>query len=61
MNHQGKCDNKGYKADYIEGIVWEKEEALLARPEVIIAGLQAMQKEINDAGTLADELEMIDS
>ena len=54
-----KCDNRGYKAEYIENIVWEKIEALLAKPEVILAGLETMQQEINDSGTFVNELEMI--
>lgn len=42
-----KCDNKTYQADYLEGVVWEKVEELLTRPEIIMGELERRKDEAN--------------
>ena len=42
-----KCENKTYKADYLEKVVWEHVEELLVRPEIIFSEIERRRQEIN--------------
>jgi site-specific DNA recombinase len=51
-----KCDNRGYQADYLEGIVWEQVEKLLSNPEFVLSELERMKNEPNQKDFLENEL-----
>ena len=51
-----KCDNRGYQADYLEGIVWEQVERLLSNPEFVLSELERIKNEPNQKDFLENEL-----
>jgi len=51
-----KCDNRGYQADYLEGIIWEQVEKLLSNPEFVLSELERMKNEPNQKDFLENEL-----
>ncbi len=51
-----KCDNRGYQADYLEGIVWEQVEKILSNPEFVLSELERMKNEPNQKDFLENEL-----
>ena len=53
------CHNRNYKADYIEKLVWEKVEALLSQPELVVAELERRQEETKNTDFINRELEAI--
>ena len=48
------CDNPSWKAEELERIVWQKVEDVLSDPEIVSAGLKAIQND--DANVLNQEL-----
>jgi hypothetical protein len=55
-----KCDNRGYKADYVESLVWEQVKEILNQPELVLTGLKAQQEESNKVSALQRNLETIE-
>ena len=51
-----KCDNKGYQADFLEGMVWEQVEELLSNPQLVLAELERRKHEPNQVEFLEQEL-----
>jgi len=51
-----KCDNRGYQADYLEGVVWEQIEAVLSDPQFLTAQLERIKNEPDQANFLEQEL-----
>lgn len=56
-----KCDNKGYRADLLERLVWEQVEALLSSPQAVLEGLKLRQEEVNSLSTIEDDLKQIET
>ncbi len=54
------CDNKSYAADYLEGIVWQEIEKVLAKPEIILAEFQRRAAAAQDS-FLQNDLERVES
>lgn len=54
-----KCDNKGYQADYLEGIIWDQVSNLLANPEFVLSALEKMKSEPHQADFFENELSTI--
>ena len=54
-----KCDNEGYQADYLEGMVWEQVEKLLSQPGLVLAELERKRTEANQEGFLEQELNQV--
>jgi site-specific DNA recombinase len=53
------CANPSWKAGQLEGIVWQQVSDVLANPEVVLAGLRAIQRD--DANLLRGQLREIES
>ena len=51
-----KCDNRGYQADYLEGIVWRQVEKLLSNPQFVLSELARMKNEPNQKDLIENEL-----
>ncbi len=52
------CDNPSWKAEELENIVWQKVSEVLSNPQVVIAGIKAIQND--DANILNKELSEIE-
>jgi hypothetical protein len=55
-----KCDNRGFQADYLESVVWERVEEVLSKPEVILDELERRQNEPSPTMALQEELQNMD-
>lgn len=53
------CNNKGWDANVLEELVWQRIEELLTKPKIIEAGLEAKQKDLNRLDTASEERETI--
>jgi len=53
------CDSHCWKAEELESIVWEEVSEVLAHPEVVLAGLEAIKQD--DANLLTEELRQKES
>ena len=42
-----KCENKTYKGDYLEPLVWKQIEELLTNPDIIMTELERRKSEVN--------------
>jgi site-specific DNA recombinase len=51
-----QCKNKNWSADKIEGLVWDKIEALLNTPEFILDAIEKQRDNADNTGVLDDEL-----
>ena len=54
-----RCLNKNWRADKIEALVWEKIEAVLDNPELIITEIEKQRSEANNIGILESELQQV--
>jgi site-specific DNA recombinase len=54
-----KCDNLGFRADYIEDIVWDCIQGLLTKPEAVMAGINATREAMENQDSANNELEKI--
>ena len=52
-----RCNNRRLRADYLDRVVWEQIESLLANPEIVMAEVQRKQEHIRDIGVLERNLE----
>ena len=55
-----RCLNKNWWADKIEALVWEKIEAILDNPELIITTIEKQRDEANNLGILESELQRLE-
>ena len=54
-----KCDNIGYKADHLEGLVWREVEQVLAHPDLVLVGLKAQREELQKVATTEKEIDTV--
>jgi len=54
-----KCDNRGYQADQLEGMVWEQVEKLVSNPEFILTELERMKNEPDQLDSIEHELKEV--
>ncbi|MFC2022924.1 recombinase family protein, partial [Chloroflexota bacterium] len=54
------CTNRNWRGDKLEALVWNKIEAVLADPEVIITTINKQRDEANNHGALESELKQVD-
>jgi len=55
-----RCYNRGYRADYLEDIVWGKIKNLLSQPEIVLEGLRMRQEDVDNQEQLGKQLETIE-
>jgi len=51
-----RCNNRRLRADYLDRVVWEQLESVLAKPETILAEAQTKQEQTGDIGVLERNL-----
>ncbi|MBA7492933.1 hypothetical protein ES702_03486 [subsurface metagenome] len=51
-----KCPNRTWKREDLGQLLWDKVEVLLARPEVVLAGLKAVEADSSQADHFEQEL-----
>ena len=51
-----KCLNRRWRREELDQLLWDKVEALLARPEVVLAGLKAAEADLAQADHFEQEL-----
>ena len=51
-----KCPNRTWRREELDQLLWDKVEALLARPEVVLAGLKAAEADLAQADHFEQEL-----
>ena len=51
-----KCPNRMWRREELDQLLWDKVEALLARPEVVLAGLKAVEADSAQADHFEQEL-----
>jgi len=56
-----RCLNNNWRADKLEALVWEKIEAVLDNPELIIAATEKQHDEANNLSTLESEAQQVES
>ncbi len=54
-----KCQNRRWNANRLEKIVWSQIEALLAQPEVVLAGLKTRIDDTNEVNHLEQEVDQV--
>ena len=54
------CSNRNWPTDKLEALVWEKIEAILADPEVILSAIEKQRDEANNLGALESELKQVE-
>ncbi|NQT47549.1 MAG: recombinase family protein, partial [Chloroflexi bacterium] len=54
-----KCRNRNFRVDYLDGVVWEKVEGLLANPELVLIELMRTQDHSEDGGALQIKLDRV--
>jgi chromosome segregation ATPase len=55
-----RCQNKGWSANKLEGLVWAKLEEYLSKPEMIIHELEKQSQNANSLGAFESELKHIE-
>jgi len=55
-----KCESKSWRADKLEGLVWEQIERLLDNPELIVTELEKQRQDANQLGMVETELQQVD-
>ncbi|MFC1903741.1 recombinase family protein [Chloroflexota bacterium] len=55
------CANRGWDANHLENIVWNKIEELLCSPEIVLKAVEAQQSEIVRTNTCLAELDAIET
>ncbi|MFC1861564.1 recombinase family protein [Chloroflexota bacterium] len=56
-----KCPNRRWRRQELDQLLWDKVEALLARPEVILAGIKAVEADSAQADHFEHELTDIEA
>ncbi|MFC1969430.1 recombinase family protein [Chloroflexota bacterium] len=56
----GRCCNKGWSANKLEGIVWAELERYLSNPELIVSQLEAQRQNADQVSVFEAELERIE-
>jgi len=51
-----KCSNRRWRREELDQLLWDKVEALLAQPEVVLAGLKAVEADLAQADHFEQEL-----
>jgi site-specific DNA recombinase len=51
-----RCDNRSWKADNLETLVWEQIQRVLEKPELVITELEKQRQDADRAGVLETEL-----
>jgi site-specific DNA recombinase len=59
--HAERCKNKWYRANYLDQLVWERIEAVLANPEIVMAEVRRRQVNTEDPDSLQKTLDMINT
>jgi len=55
-----RCQNKGWSAGKLEGMVWAELERYLSDPELIISELEKQHQDANQLGVFETELQQIE-
>ncbi len=55
-----RCQNKGWSANKLEGMVWAELERYLSDPELIISELEKQRQDANQLGVFETELQQIE-
>ncbi|MGB8830004.1 MAG: recombinase family protein, partial [Dehalococcoidales bacterium] len=55
-----RCQNKGWSANKLEGMIWAKLEEYLSKPELIIHELEKQSQNANSLGIFESELQQIE-
>ncbi len=56
-----RCGNQRYRAEYLDQVVWQQIEALLANPELVMAEIQRKQESKEDTGVLEKHLDRVNA
>ena len=56
-----KCTNRRWRCDELDQLLWDKVEALLSQPEVVLAGIKAVEADSADASHFEQELTDVDA
>ena len=54
-----RCPNRRWNANHLETLVWERIEGLMAKPELVLAGLKTIENEAKEASSLGEELAQV--
>ena len=55
-----RCQNKGWSANKLEGMVWAKLEEYLSKPELIIDEIEKQRQDADNLGIFESELQQIE-
>jgi len=55
------CPNRGWKADYLENLVWKQIEALLVKPELILFALENNRDEVAKQNPSQTDIEAVEA
>jgi len=55
-----RCRNKGWKAEVLEGMVWDEIERYLSKPELIISQLETRRQDTDQPGVFETELRQVE-
>jgi len=55
-----RCLNKNWRVDRLDNLIWQKIEAILRKPELIITTVEKQRNEANKLGILESELERVE-
>lgn len=56
-----RCDNRRHRADYLDQVIWERIETVLAQPELVLEEIQKRQERSEDTGVLERNLTRVDA
>ena len=56
-----QCNNKSWKADTLESLVWAEIERIIDKPELIVSEIEKQRHGANQMGVLEPQLHQIDS
>ena len=51
-----RCNNRDWRTDKLEALVWKQIEAILEKPEVIIGALESQRQDANQLSVFEDQL-----
>jgi site-specific DNA recombinase len=54
-----RCPNRRWNANHLETLVWQQIEGLMAKPELVLAGLKTIENEAKEASSLGEELAQV--
>ncbi len=55
-----RCQNQGWSANKLEGMVWAKLEEYLSRPELIVSELEKQRQDANQLGVFESQLQDVE-